>query len=182
MARSLAGRDAGLYVAEARVKEGSKSIGQMVRDLYPRPTTMMCRSSGLVRRGKRCRASRAPREVRKGDFLVLEGRPEADRGLHGRGRTGFRRLGKTWRPARRKSLSLVEAIVPDGARIVGRSTAGLRLLSRHGVTLLGVSREGKRFRERVRKLTIKPGDVLLLLGPTTASTQVAILARRAAAR
>jgi di/tricarboxylate transporter len=42
----------------------------------------------------------------------------------------------------------------------------LRLLSRHGITLLGVSRSGRPFRERVRKLDIKAGDVLLLLGPS----------------
>jgi di/tricarboxylate transporter len=33
------------------------------------------------------------------------------------------------------------------------------------VTLLGVSRRGRRFRESVRKLRIEAGDVLLLLGP-----------------
>jgi hypothetical protein len=30
---------------------------------------------------------------------------------------------------------------------------------------LGISRQGKKVRERVRKLEIKAGDVLLLLGP-----------------
>ncbi|MCP4432222.1 MAG: SLC13 family permease, partial [Gammaproteobacteria bacterium] len=34
------------------------------------------------------------------------------------------------------------------------------------VTLLGVSRRGRAFRDRVRKLTVNVGDVLLLLGPT----------------
>ncbi|MFT6968684.1 MAG: di/tricarboxylate transporter, partial [Cellvibrionaceae bacterium] len=63
------------------------------------------------------------------------------------------------------SLSLIEVIVPEGSRINGRCSDDLRLLTRHGITLLGVSREGKRFRDRVRKLIIKSGDVLLLLGP-----------------
>jgi di/tricarboxylate transporter len=55
--------------------------------------------------------------------------------------------------------------VPDSSRIVGRCSYDLRLLTRHGITLLGVSRQGTRFRDRVRKLNIKAGDVLLLLGP-----------------
>jgi uncharacterized protein with PhoU and TrkA domain len=48
----------------------------------------------------------------------------------------------TRRPGRLmgKSLSLVEAIVPEESRIVGRTMLGLRLIQRHGVTLLGVSR------------------------------------------
>src|SRR5690606_11701623 len=41
-----------------------------------------------------------------------------------------------------------------------------RLLTYWGVTLLGVSRRGRQFRERVRSLPIEAGDVLLLLGPT----------------
>jgi di/tricarboxylate transporter len=56
-------------------------------------------------------------------------------------------------------------VVPDGARIVGRSAEELRLLYRHGVTLLGISRSGKRLRERVRSTRIQSGDILLLLGP-----------------
>lgn len=41
----------------------------------------------------------------------------------------------------------------------------MRLLSSHDVTLIGVSRQGRPFREDVRKLNIEAGDVLLLLGP-----------------
>lgn len=40
----------------------------------------------------------------------------------------------------------------------------LRLLYRYRVALVGVSRQGQRFRENVRKLNLNPGDVLLLLG------------------
>ena len=47
---------------------------------------------------------------------------------------------------------------------VGRSSAKIRLLYRYGVALVGVSRQGQRFRSHVRKLQIRAGDVLLLLG------------------
>lgn len=63
-----------------------------------------------------------------------------------------------------KGLSLTEAIVPEGSRIAGRTARSVSLLYKHSVTLLGVSRRGRRFRDRVRLLTIEPGDVLLLLG------------------
>ena len=55
-------------------------------------------------------------------------------------------------------MSLLEVVVPEGARIVGRSALSVRLLYRHDVTLLGVSRQGKRFTDRVRKLEIQAGD------------------------
>ena len=60
--------------------------------------------------------------------------------------------------------SLLEVVVPQGARIDGRSARSLRLMYRHGVTLLGVSRRGKRFTRRVQELDIQAGDILLLLG------------------
>jgi di/tricarboxylate transporter len=69
-------------------------------------------------------------------------------------------------------LSLAEAVVPDGARIAGRSALSLRLLARYGITLLGISRQGRRFRDRVRRRRIEPGDVLLLLGPSEQLPQV----------
>jgi di/tricarboxylate transporter len=59
----------------------------------------------------------------------------------------------------------MEVVVPQGAWIEGRSALSLRLLQRHGVHLLGVSRQGQRLRERVRRLTARAGDILLLLGP-----------------
>ena len=62
-------------------------------------------------------------------------------------------------------LSLIEVAIPEGSRADGRTEQSLRLHYRHGVFLLGISRQGKKVRERVRKLEIKAGDVLLLLGP-----------------
>jgi di/tricarboxylate transporter len=55
-------------------------------------------------------------------------------------------------------------VVPESSLLAGQTAVSLRLLYRYRVVLVGVSREGKRFREGVRKLHIRPGDVLLLLG------------------
>ncbi len=158
------GGEAGLFVAEAGVSEKSKAIGKPVNDLYPLADEHDVTILGLVRRGKRLPGFAASEDIRKNDHLVLEGDPksiEAFIGAAGFDASGAEEHGGI----RGKSLVLVEAIVPEGARMVGRTANGLRLLYRRGVTLLGVSRQGRRFRERVRKLAIRPGDVVLLLGP-----------------
>ncbi|MEP3438163.1 MAG: SLC13 family permease [Hoeflea sp.] len=162
-AMSLEG-DAGLYVAEARVKEGSKSIGQSVGDLYPIADENDVTILGLARQGKRLHGFSQAREIREDDFLVLEGDPkqiEAFMGAADLDAIGTEEHGGLMG----KSLSLVEAIVPEEATVVGRTMLGLRLIQRHGVTLLGISRQGRRFRERVSHLPIKAGDLLLLIGP-----------------
>jgi len=63
-----------------------------------------------------------------------------------------------------EDLVLHEVVIPESSGLVGRSAASLRLLYRHRVALVGVSRQGRRFREKVRALQLQPGDVLLLLG------------------
>lgn len=158
------GGETGLFVVEAGVKEGSKVIGRSPSDLYPLADEHDVSILGLVRRGKRLPGFAASEEIRKSDHLVLEGDPksiEAFIGAAGLSPAGADEHGGLTG----KSLTLVEAIVPDNARMVGRTALDLRLLYRRGVTLLGVSRQGRRFRERVRNLPIQPGDVVLLLGP-----------------
>jgi di/tricarboxylate transporter len=61
-------------------------------------------------------------------------------------------------------LVLNEAVVQESSLLAGKSSMAVRLLYRYRVTLVGVSRQGRRFRDNVRKLELRPGDVLLLLG------------------
>ncbi|GAB4357264.1 MAG: SLC13 family permease [Oricola sp.] len=157
--------DAGLYVAEARVKDKSKSIGLAVHELYPLANDSDITIVGLVRRGRRLPGFSRNEVLARGDFLVLEGDPRSIETFMGAAELDFSGSEKHDGGVAGPSLTLVEAIVTDNSRIAGRSAFDLRLQYQHGVTLLGVSRQGRRFRERVRNLKIRPGDVLLLLGP-----------------
>lgn len=152
------------FVAEAKVPEGSDAIGKTSRELYELGEEHDVAIVGLVRRGKRLPGFAAREEIRKGDFLVLEGPPKAIETFAGAAKLEFAGADKHGGMTG-SSLKLVEAIVPESARINGRSANDLRLLYRRGVTLIGVSRQGKRFREQVRKLPVQAGDMLLLLGP-----------------
>ena len=152
-----------LYVAEGKVNEGSKAIGLRLRELQNIADRDDVNLLGLVRRGKRVPGAARDEPIRKGDVVVLEGgAQEIESFLGGAGLeyAGSEKHGGV----SGDTLDLVEVVVPQDARMVGRSALDVRLLYRHGVTLLGVSRQGRRFRDRVRKLEIKAGDVLLLLG------------------
>jgi di/tricarboxylate transporter len=155
------------YVAEVQVPEGSSAVGKRVRELEEVAEEHGVDIVGLVRRGERMPGMARRVEIRQHDVLVLQAKPEGIEGLVGALGLGY---------ARKRSESggllgpgetgLLEVVVPQGARIEGRSAYSLRLLYRHGVTLLGVSRQGRRFSERVRHLEIQAGDILLLLGPS----------------
>ena len=164
-ARIRSGDDTGNFVAEAQVPGDSNSIGLRVSDLYPLASEHDIAVLGLVRRGRRLTGFARYEEICKGDHIVVEGDPKSIEAFLGSAELGFVGEEKHDIGLTSPSLALIEAIVPDGSKIVGRCSYDLRLLTRHGITLLGVSRQGTRFRDRVRKLTIKAGDVLLLLGP-----------------
>ena len=161
------------YIAELEVPAGSSVIGKLVRDLDKTAEENDCVIIGLVRRGKR-QAGQARRvEIRKGDLLVVEAGPDAINRLLGALKLDFAGQ-KKHRQAASGGMAVIEAVVPRDARIEGRSATSVQLLTRHGVTLLGVSRQGKPFRDRVRQLDIKAGDILLLLGPSERLTDVAL--------
>jgi di/tricarboxylate transporter len=152
------------YVTEIRVAESSELIDSPLKTLDPLAEEYGIGVLGLVRRGKRLPGLARDETVRKSDLIVVEGGPEAIDQFIGAAKLSFTRSA-THNGIGADSLSLAEVVVPEGAPIAGRSAQEVRLLYRHGVTLLGISRRGTRVRDRVRQAKIKPGDILLLLGP-----------------
>ncbi len=152
------------YVAEVKVIADSGMVGRKVRDLDDEADEADVAIVGLVRAGKRLPGKARREEIRAGDMLVIEADAE-----HIDAFVGAHKLEYDGAEKRKQNnlddLTLVEAVVTETARIAGRSALSLRLLYRFNVTLLGVSRRGRTFRERVRRLDTQPGDVLLLLGP-----------------
>lgn len=156
-----------LYIAELKIGDNAKDTETKVGELYPLADDKDINILGLIRNGRRLNGFAYHELVAPGDFLVVEGDPKAIEAFMGAAKLEFAGSDKHKGGLTGGSLSLREAIVPDGARIVGRTAFSLSLLHGHGVTLLGVSRRGRRVHARVRHLDILPGDVLLLLGTST---------------
>ena len=151
------------YIAEVKVGEKSVCIDKQVAELESTAEEADAAIIGLVRNGKRHPGSARSEIIEVGDILVIEAKAKAIDALVGALKLEY--VGTDQHNAvSGEGTSLIEVVVPEGARIEGRSALGVQLLYRHGVTLLGVSRQGRSFRDRVRKLQLKAGDVLLLLG------------------
>lgn len=58
-------------------------------------------------------------------------------------------------------IVLVELAVLPGSPLVGRSASDIRLRTRHGLSLLALSRQGRRSITRLRTTAFSAGDVLL---------------------
>ncbi len=152
------------YIAELTVPAGSPAIDQLVAELDTLADESDVSILGLVRGKRRLPGLARAERIREGDQLVIEAGPEDIDRFKGSLKLEF--VGEDrHEKAAAGGMTLMEVVVPRDSRIEGRSALALQLLRRQGVTLLGVSRQGQRFRERVRRLMVRAGDVLLLLGP-----------------
>lgn len=152
------------YISNAKVPEGSSSLGKALRELDPIAEECDVNILGLVRRDKPLPGPVRQEVIRKNDLVVLEGRPDAiDQFI---GAAQLITVGaEKYEGLLADTVSLVEVVVPKGAMIEGRSAMEVRLLNRRNVTLLGISRKGRQIHQQLRKARIKAGDILLLLGP-----------------
>ena len=151
------------YIVEVRVPKGSAAIGKRVRDLDDLADKADVEIVGLIRRGRRLPGLARIAEIRAGDILVIEASPDSLEEALGILKLEY--VGKGEGVLEGDDLILNEVVVQESSRLAGRSAMSLKLLYRYRVALVGVSRQGVRFRDHIRKLELKPGDVLLLLGP-----------------
>ena len=65
---------------------------------------------------------------------------------------------------RSDQIGLMEAVVTQNARIEGRSWQRVKVRSRMHINLIGISRQGKAFKNRLNHVNLRAGDVVLLQG------------------
>ena len=142
------------YVAEAQVTEDATVVGNTLDQLYPLAEEYDVAVLGLIRAGRRMSGFARGRIVRTGDFVVIQGGVEFMDKFIGAAGLEYASAQKNAGVLADNQV-LLEVVVPEGARIQGRSAMSFRLAARHNSMLLGVSRQGRQFRERIRKLNLK---------------------------
>jgi len=108
-------------------------------------------------------SANASAPLRPGEVLVLEGDDDALSRL-------FDRLPlkqahdeeEVEKSTPKEEIRSVEAVVQPESSLIGTSAARARLQDRYGVKLLAIGRSSQRITERLREVTIRAGDVLLL--------------------
>ncbi len=153
------------YIAELHPTEDSPVIGKLVSELYEEAEAADAAVIGLVRGGVRRFGSSRNVRIRKDDVLLVEASPDSIDDFRTALKLSFHEE-KSSRELAAEGMEMVEVVAPEHARIVGKSAQSLQLMRHRNVTLLGISRRGERLTKRVRRETVEPGDILLLLGPS----------------
>lgn len=150
------------YINEVRVADDSPIVGRQVRELDELAARNDVDIVGLVRRGRRVPGLARTTEIKAGDLLVIEASPDSlEEAI---GTFGLEYVGKGLGQLKSDELELAELVISETSRLAGRSAMSVRLLYRYRVALVGISRQGERFRDKLRHVELQPGDVILLLG------------------
>jgi len=153
------------YIAEVIVPEGSEAVGQRVSDLDTIADSCDVRIAGLIRNHQRILRTTRATIVQEKDIILLEAGPkELDVFAHKLGLEIKGDFEKDRGLFSSEDVVLVEAVVSPDSRIVKRESGALRLKSRYGLNLLGLSRQGRTIRNRLHKIIFQSGDILLLQG------------------
>lgn len=154
------------YVAELTVPEGSKHIGKRLKELLEDAEKNDVAILGLVRDGTRRYGTQRGTQLKAHDALVLEATPEAlDEFRAALGLAFAEEHREEKLKAEGEGLSKIEVVVPENARIAGRTAQSIGLNWRQSSVLMGISRAGKKITKQMRKTEIHAGDILLLLVP-----------------
>jgi di/tricarboxylate transporter len=171
--------DTGLYLTEARVSEKSKFIGMTLRAAEEILEQADAQIVGMFRNNNRISIQNRRWVLRAGDILFIEAEPEAFN-------AALTSLELTIdEPSQKQSLDcksldkelleediksskdevvLLELLPLPRAKVVGRSMNSINLRSRYGISLLAISRKGRKIVKRLRVEFIQAGDVLLFQG------------------
>ncbi|GGX50561.1 SLC13 family permease [Tateyamaria omphalii] len=165
--------DLASYIAELVVPEGSKHIGKRLAELEEDAEKADVAIVGLLRDGKRRYGRARNSELRAGDALVIEATPDAlDEFRTATGLAVADAVREEKLNAAGEGVEIIEVVVTDSSRLVGRTAQTVGLSWRRNTVLLGVSRAGVRITRQIRQTEIRTGDILLLLVPRDTGSDV----------
>jgi di/tricarboxylate transporter len=154
------------YIAELTVPDGSKHIGKRLSELEAEAEKTDVAILGLIRDGKRRYGQARNTALKAGDALVLEATPDALDEFRTSLDLALSDVERTERlNAAGEGVEIIEVVVKETSRLVGRTAQAVGLAWRQSAVLMGISRGGTQIKNQVRKTPIQAGDILLLLVP-----------------
>ena len=177
------------YLTEVRVTEDSKALGKSLVDIRKENQDIDALIIGVVRDERMLPGAARWLQLEVGDRLLVEAGPDEidkfastlDLAFSGQDEDEDKdegededekqdnENGEDKNKSKRSRLSsedgiVIEAVIAPGSRLDGLTVQSQSIISRHGFTLLAVSRQGKPYRGRLRAFRFGIGDVLLLHG------------------
>ena len=182
------------FMAELNVPESSNLVGQNLNEFEEEADDAGIAVVGILKDNKRLVKRALVTTIAAGDMLIVEGGTDGiGKYIEGLGlqreetpeekaKVKAKENAKNGDSDKKGSLAafakdsenvLMEAVVRAGARVERRNAKSFRLHSRFGVTVLGISHDGRMLREKLNERILEAGDLVLLSGTKDALSHVA---------
>lgn len=153
------------YITEIRIPENSPMVDKSIRDLENLTEGGMA-ILGLIRNARKKLVFQYSETLRAGDVVIVEAsHTDLEKVLLG-GKLELEAGQISKELLRSEDVAVVEAVLPPGSQMEGRSSFSMRLRTRFNINLLAISRRGTAFKQRLSKVLFQAGDVVLLQGPS----------------
>lgn len=152
------------YLSEVLVQPGSRLVGQTLREAN------IGQSTGLnvlrvIRDNDRHVEARASTVLRDGDLLLVEGHQEDIVKIKDTAGLEIKADARLASPdLQDEEMGLVEAIVLPGSPLIGNTLKSQGFRERYGAQVLGLNHRGRNVLQKISKVPIALGDVLLIQG------------------
>ncbi|HWE74368.1 MAG TPA: SLC13 family permease [Stellaceae bacterium] len=153
------------YISELRVTAKSPLVGKMIGEVEETSEGLVA-VTAIIREGRRRYTPARHWRIFADDILMVESNQQDLQSLLQT--NGLELVGPEEAETDRTGAAdtiVVEAVVMAESPMVGRTGADLRLRSRHGVSLVAMSRGGRRTTTRLAQTMFSTGDVIALQGP-----------------
>lgn len=152
------------YLIEVAIPEDSYWVDQSIEQIETKTDADFI-LIGLIRNGRKRLSIRKDQRLQANDILILEASPQDIEQILNQGKVqivGDRQQNSNLLD--KHEIANIEATIPTGSSVIGRSATSMRLRDRYGLNLLAISRQGKSFRERIHSVRLRAGDVVLMNG------------------
>jgi di/tricarboxylate transporter len=152
------------YITELKVTNKSSAIDTTVSQ-FEKIINADYAVIGIIRNARKRLVVRSTQVIQENDIIIIEASSDVLEKLINVLKLQLVADQKVSKEnLKQKDISLIECVIPQGSVIEGRSSQQLRLRSRYQVNLLAISRQGQPFKDRLRHVNLKGGDVVLLQG------------------
>jgi di/tricarboxylate transporter len=153
------------YLSELRVLERSPLIGKTIREIEETSEGSVT-VTAIIREGRRRYTPAHHWRIFADDILMVESNPQDLQSVVQT--AGVELVGPEEATTDRTGAAdtvVVEAVIMAESPMIGRTGVQLRLRSRYGVSLVAMSRGGRRTTTRLAHTMFSTGDVIALQGP-----------------
>jgi len=153
------------YVSEIKVTKDSSLVGKTIKEIEEATEDLDIVLFSLIHKKQRFTTPSQNYVIEKSDILLIEGGPEAIDKFVSKYSLEIVAPEKVDKKILHSDeAETYEVVVQPRSSIEGRLVQNLAFRRRFGVNLLGVSRQGRPYRGRLKSFRINAGDVLLIHG------------------